>query len=418
MRCLVCGNPLELDVAIIGDQYPSAIFLEHVTEKEFGLRKSSLNLSRCLNTSCSLVQLTEPVNLEMVYMHYPYQSGTTATMRSILSSVVDESLSYQSLQTGEVILDIGGNDGTLLSLINRPDCRLINIDAASHIEQEYQISNYTYINTRFEREAYLTLDIPAPKLIFCVAVFYQVIDPLKFLQDVVAIMNNESLLVLQMTYLESMYTNNIFDNVVHEHITYFSLASFTYVAELAGLKVLGARVVESYGGSLRVFLVTTTSSKIIQSLKSTVQNIVALESEKGIERTETLAKFGADFRNWKATLGELLDSQFKRFGPIIGMGASTKGNMILQSLDITEKIMPFILDNNLKKIGSRTTGSFIPIVDEEKTRLTYTNVMSLPYYYDAFFKKKLSSKIESGRYLDFISPLPKPCVTRLFGDRE
>jgi NDP-4-keto-2,6-dideoxyhexose 3-C-methyltransferase len=337
-------------------------------------------------------------------------------MHSILSSVIEESLSYQTLQPGEVVLDIGGNDGTLLSLIKRPECKMINIDAASNIKQEYQISNYTYVNSKFDSEAYLTLDIPAPKLIFSVAVFYQLSNPLQFLRDVGKIMNGESLFVLQMTYLESMYTNNIFDNVVHEHVTYFSLQSFIFIAELAGLKVLGARVVDSYGGSLRVFLVKNTSLKILPNLMNETKEIMEVESQKKINSRQTLLKFGNDFEVWKSTLGELLDFQFKKYGPIIGMGASTKGNMILQSLNITEKIMPFIMDNNPKKIGSRTTGSFIPIVDEDEVIDLETNIMSLPYYYDDFFKKILSPKIGLGKFIDFISPLPKPNVTRILGE--
>ena len=416
MKCLVCESSLDLDVAVIGDQYPSAIYLDNVTESEFGLTKSSLNLSQCLNPLCNLVQLTKPIDLDIVYRHYPYQSGTTATMHSILSSVIEESLSYQTLQPGEVVLDIGGNDGTLLSLIKRPECKMINIDAASNIKQEYQISNYTYVNSKFDSEAYLTLDVPAPKLIFSVAVFYQLSNPLQFLRDVGEIMNDESLFVLQMTYLESMYTNNIFDNVVHEHVTYFSLKSFTYIAELAGLKLLGARVVDSYGGSLRAFLVKNTSLKILPNLMNKTKEILEVESQKKINSRQTLAKFGDDFEVWKSTLGELLDFQFKEYGPIIGMGASTKGNMILQSLNITEKVMPFIMDNNPKKIGSRTTGSFIPIVDEDEVIDLETNIMSLPYYYDEFFKKILSPKIGIGKFIDFISPLPKPNVTRILGE--
>jgi len=416
MKCLVCESPLDLDVALIGDQYPSAIYLDNVTESEFGLTKSSLNLSQCLNPLCNLVQLTKPIDLDIVYRHYPYQSGTTATMHSILSSVIEESLSYQTLEPGEVVLDIGGNDGTLLSLIKRPECKMINIDAASNIKQEYQISNYTYVNSKFNSEAYLTLDVSAPKLIFSVAVFYQLSNPLQFLRDVGEIMKDESLFVLQMTYLESMCTNNIFDNVVHEHVTYFSLKSFTFIAELAGLKVLGARVVDSYGGSLRVFLVKNTSLKILPDLKNKTKEILEVESKKRINSRETLAKFGDDFEVWKSTLGELLDFQFKEYGPIIGMGASTKGNMILQSLNITEKIMPFIMDNNPKKIGSRTTGSFIPIIDENEVTDLETNIMSLPYYYDEFFKKILSPKIGIGKFIDFISPLPKPNVARILGE--
>lgn len=413
MKCIACENALEVDVAIIGDQFPSAIYLAGVTEEEFGLEKSSLNLSQCQNSMCGLVQLTKPIDLDIVYKHYPYQSGTTATMNSILSSVVDEALSYIDLAPGDVILDIGGNDGTLLSLINRPDCKLVNIDTASNIHQLPHAKNYSYINAKFSCAAYHELEIPSPKIIFNVAVFYQLSNPLQFLRDIVEIMNDDSLFVLQMTYLESMYSNSIFDNIVHEHITYFSLKSFTFIAELAGLRILGARVVDSYGGSLRVFLVRSTSEKAISRLETLAREVIDTETRNKTNDLSTLSKFGDNFEIWKTRLRETLDAQVEKNGLIIGLGASTKGNMILQSLGINQEMMPFILDNNPKKIGSRTTGSYIPIVNEDDVAKLVGNVMSLPYYYDEFFKKLVSSKIERGEFVDFISPLPVPKVTRI-----
>jgi NDP-4-keto-2,6-dideoxyhexose 3-C-methyltransferase len=246
-----------------------------------------------------------------------------------------------------------------------------------------------------------------------VAVFYQLSNPLQFLRDIVEIMNDDSLFVLQMTYLESMYSNSIFDNIVHEHITYFSLKSFTYIAELAGLRILGARVVDSYGGSLRVFLVRSTSEKAISRLETLTREVIDAETRNKTNEVSTLSKFGDNFEIWKTRLRETLDAQVEKNGLIIGLGASTKGNMILQSLGINQEMMPFILDNNPKKIGSRTTGSFIPIVNEDDVAKLVGNVMSLPYYYDEFFKKLVSSKIASGEFVDFISPLPVPKVTRI-----
>jgi NDP-4-keto-2,6-dideoxyhexose 3-C-methyltransferase len=415
MKCLACQSPLDVDVAVIGDQYPSAIYLEGVTEKEFGLTKSSLNLSRCQNPDCNLVQLTNPIDLDIVYKHYPYQSGTTATMHSILGDVVSEAITYHALNPGDLVLDIGGNDGTLLGMINRPDCSLVNIDAASNIQQITHAKNYTYINSKFDSQTYQQFDFPSPKIIFNVAVFYQLNNPLQFLRNVFEIMSDDSLFVLQMTYLESMYSSKIFDNVVHEHVTYFSLMSLAHIAELAGLRIIGARVVDSYGGSLRVFLVRSSSTKTISSLNSITQEIIDAEIKNKTNDACTLSKFGDNFEIWKSTLRQKLDSQLEKNGPIIGLGASTKGNMILQSLGITEEIMPFILDNNRKKIGSRTTGSFIPIVDEDEFDELQGNIMSLPYYYDEFFKKMIRSKIGAGKFVDFISPLPEPKITRITG---
>ena len=275
-----------------------------------------------------------------------------------------------------------------------------------------------YLNSKFNREAYLSLDANAPHLIFSVAVFYQLNDPLSFLRDVGSIMNDESVFVLQMTYLNSMYSNNIFDNVVHEHITYFSLQSLMFIADLAGLKVIGASIVQSYGGSLRAYLVRSSSSKILPDLVESTKQILVSEKSNETDSLESLRKFGENFSEWQVAATQILNYQFERYGPIIGMGASTKGNMLLQALGVTSNLMPFILDNNPKKIGTKTTGSSIPIVNEDEIDKLSINILSLPYYYDDFFKKILQPKIVKGEFIDFISPLPKPNVTRIHGDSD
>jgi NDP-4-keto-2,6-dideoxyhexose 3-C-methyltransferase len=281
------------------------------------------------------VQLTNPIDLDVVYKHYPYQSGTTATMHSILTSVVDEAISYIALDPGDVILDIGGNDGTLLSLIDRPDCKLVNIDAASNIQQVPEAKNYTYINARFSNGAYRQLDFPSPKIIFNVAVFYQLSNPLQFLKDVVEIMSDDSLFVLQMTYLESMYSNSIFDNIVHEHITYFSLKSLTHIAGLVGLRIVGARVVDSYGGSLRVFLVRSTSKKTISKLETITREVIETETENKTNDISTLSKFGDDFEIWKTTLRKKLDAQVEK--KLVDTFSKVKG----------KKVIPYLADSDL-----------------------------------------------------------------------
>ena len=118
-HCISCGSPLSADIVIIGDQYPSAVF---VTEEDNldDLHPTSLNLARCSNDDCGLVQLSNEYNLQHVFDHYPYESSLTATMNSILKNVVDDAQKIINLDKNDVVLDIGGNDGTLLSLIVDP----------------------------------------------------------------------------------------------------------------------------------------------------------------------------------------------------------------------------------------------------------------------------------------------------------
>jgi hypothetical protein len=416
MACLSCGSVLEQDIVIIGEQYPSAIFLKNQTETEFGLVKSSLNLTRCSNDNCTLVQLVKPVNLDLVYQHYPYESSGTATMREILSSVVKEIDKNISLGKDDVVLDIGGNDGTLLSLFTQELRAKVNIDIASNIKQIPTERNYFYVNSKFNASEYNKLGLDSPKVIVSVAVFYQLDDPRSFCEDLKQIMDNNSILILQMTYLDSMLRFNIFDNILHEHPTYYSLFSLNYLLKGTGLKIVGAKVVNSYGGSIRVYVVKESSTLDTTNLQFDLVEIQETEIAEHTNTYEVLYAFNSKFYFWKEVAKSLIDFRYKVDGPILGIGASTKGNMILQALEINSDTMPYILDNNPKKIGTRTTGSFIPIIDENSVTDFSRNVMVLPYYYKDFFISLLKQRLVPTQYINFITPLPVPMVTLLSGE--
>src|SRR4030067_526183 len=91
-RCISCGSSLPADIVFVGDQFPSAVFLSENTPPPKDFKASSLNLTRCNNPKCGLIQLSNQYNLQYVFDHYPYESGTTATMKRILQDVLDDAL--------------------------------------------------------------------------------------------------------------------------------------------------------------------------------------------------------------------------------------------------------------------------------------------------------------------------------------
>ena len=257
--CISCGTDLPSDIVEIGDQYPSAIFLSDKDPAPPDLHVSSLNVTRCPDSSCSLIQLSYEYNLQYVFDHYPYESGSTATMKQILQDVVDDALTVVDLKPDDVVLDIGGNDGTLLGLISSPVQARINIDAAAGVKQTLISANYKHIHAHFESKTFKRLGLSSPKLITSIAMFYHLNNPLDFCRNVVEIMDSDSVWVLQMTYVGTMLEDNIFDNIVHEHVAYYSLFSVEALLAKVGLSIAEARLVESYGGSLRLFIVKDTA---------------------------------------------------------------------------------------------------------------------------------------------------------------
>lgn len=408
-KCISCNSILIDDLVKIGDQFPSAIFLEKRDEIPDGLSPSSLNLSKCSNEKCGLVQLTEIKNLQYVFDHYPYESGSTATMKEKLKSIIDDSLNYVQLNEDDIILDIGGNDGTMLSLIDQKVLAKVNIDAASGVKQRVSDKNYYHVHSKFNYKSYNSLDFQAPKLIFSVAMFYHLSDPKSFCKDIANVMSEDSIWVLQMTYLGSMLKDNIFDNIVHEHVAYYSLKSLEFLLSMFNLSIIESKVVDSYGGSLRVYIKKNATKKTIDSFRKEYYKIQKFEIKNNTNTFEGLWAFNERTQLLKATLQNIIHHINEIHGPMFGFGASTKGNMLLQLLNLDEKNISCVLDNSSKKIGTYLTGNNIPILNENIIENKCPNyIIILPYYYKNALLSIIKKKLPIGSDVNVLIPLPEP----------
>jgi hypothetical protein len=215
--------------------------------------------------------------------------------------------------------------------------------------------------------------------------------------------------VLQMTYLGTMLRDNIFDNIVHEHTAYYSLASLEALLGRVGLHIAEARIAESYGGSLRVMIVKDPARFPQEHWRKDYVKIQQFEKEHHTNSYEALYAFDSRVQLLRHSIGAVVDHLVGIGGPMWGFGASTKGNTILQFLGITSARMSCILDNSAKKIGKYTTGSMIPIVEEDShlDRLP-EYLFVLPYYYTASFVKIIRKRLRVGQHVHLFVPLPYP----------
>tara|TARA_Y100000310_G_scaffold136696_1_gene135549 strand:- start:4444 stop:5697 length:1254 start_codon:yes stop_codon:yes gene_type:complete len=403
-KCLSCGSDLSESFVDIGCQYPSAVYPENIDAMK-DLKISTLDLGICSNSDCSLVQLMEISDLGDVFERYPYESNSTATMKGILKDVVDESSKVAKIDSQSTILDIGGNDGTMLGLFNEAK-NLVNIDAAGGVNSTLDKPNYHKIVGLYSKELYGSLNLPKPDLITAVAMFYHLNDPIAFCKEVVDVMKEDSIFCIQMTYLGSMYENNIYDNIVHEHRAYYSLYSLKKVFDQVGLHIYGAKIVQSYGGSIRVYAGLDPNREISLELKESMKEIIKNEKEAKMNLPESLAMFNDRLQLLKKSTRNLIDHIVEREGPMVAFGASTKGNMICQFLGLTKEHISCVYDNSPKKIGSFLVGSNIPILDEKESENNLPKyILILPYYYLDFFKG-LVTKISKGDKHYILSPLP------------
>ena len=416
-NCIVCNNRLSGDIVFIGEQYPSAVFPEAGSDYRSELPKSSLNVAKCTHENCGLVQLSNDYDLDVVFENYPFVSGTTATMDEILADVLREGLEAVQLSSSDIVLDIGGNDGTMLSLIDQPVGKLLNIDAAHGVTSVVASNNYQRIQAKFTAKTYLDTGLKGPKLIFSVAMFYHLNDPVHFCKDVAKIMTTDSVWVIQMTYLGSMLESNIYDNIVHEHVAYYSLKSLEHLMGEVGLEVFHASVVNSYGGSIRACVRKKGSNAGSSLVELGIEELKRYETQSEVNTFEALVRFNDRVKLLKNLTRELILHINDREGLMVALGASTKGNMMCQLLGLNNKHISTVLDNNAKKIGLTMSGTDIPISDENEVLDDPPKYLFvLPYYYLSFFKKMIARKLKKSQVCYLVVPLPEPHIVKLIGE--
>ena len=362
MKCRNCNKKNFLNVVSLGNQPLSGLFYK---KKEKNLKKYKLNLIKC--NFCGLVQLDKTINPKKMFgSGYGYKSSASALMINHLKEK-NIFLKKNFLKKKKISdLDIVSNDGTFLNSFSKENL-LIGVDPSLKKFKSFYKKGIHKINNFFDQkkiEEYiykikkknLKLD-----LISSFAMFYDVQDPNKFCKDIFNLLSKNGIWVLEISYLPLMLKNLTYDQICHEHVTYYSLSVFKSIAEKNNFKIINARTNEINGGSIEIICSKKESSK-----KINYHNIKKyLNDEKKITRLA--------FKNFKKriekTKKKIIDFFSKQKNKkIIGYGASTKGNIILNQTKTNLTKLPFICDGSNFKYGMFTPGTNIKIISKEIMR--------------------------------------------------
>lgn len=403
--CRVCGNTELVPCLDLGDQYLSSIFPTDLNYRGT-LHAYPMALTLCAGpTACGLVQLRHVFDLSEMYEAYPYQSSTNPSMRRVLQSVADAGIAV-GLDRGDVVLDIGCNDGTMLSMLAGRGLILTGIDAAQNIEPVFADPDLHLRRGYFTAATYQDFNLPKAKLIFSIAMFYHLHDPVGFSRDVAACLRSDGTWIVQMVYMPSMLDTNMYDNIVHEHVGYYDLRSLAQVMTKAGLEIYDVELNDVYGGSYRVFAQHMGGPR---PTSARVTELVAAEERAGLGQPATYHAFAERIARTRDDLRAMLD-RLKRDGePVWIYGASTKGNTIAQYCGLTVADTPLAADVNPFKWGKYLIGTDIPIVTEDELHRQKPKwLLALPYSFIDGFMAREAEMVAAGS--KFILPLPNVTV--------
>ncbi len=408
-NCRVCGSKNLTPILSLGDLYISDFLGENeINEAE----KTPLDLVLCNENDggCGLLQLKHTVSNEIMYRRYWYFSGTNKTMTDELNSIAAKVEELVSLKDRDYVMDIGVNDGTLLRGYKVEGLNRTGFEPARNLEKYNSVATTKIINDFFNYEAWQKEfgDIKA-KGITAIAMFYDLDDPNKFVADVAKCLDKDGIFIIQMAYLPSMLLKNMFDNICHEHLEYYSLLSLENLLKRHNLEVFDVELNDINGGSFRIYIKHKGGGESIKTSEGAQKRINDLRGEErkmGLNDKKIYDEFASRVEKIKKEVFNFIKKEVESGKKVYVYGASTKGNTLLQYFNLDNFLIKAAAERNSAKWGKKTVGTNIPIISEEQARSEKPNYfLILPWHFLKEFKKREAEYFKNGG--KFIVPLPE-----------
>jgi len=388
--CRLCGASELSDIFSLGEQYINDFVPQEKVGK--GLQ-APLDLVMCNN--CSLLQLRHSAPQELLYSRfYWYRSGVTDTMRIALRDITSQIEELVNLSPGDVVVDIGANDGTMLAEYTVNGIKKVGCEPADNLIDLLRENTEYVMHDFWSYERYMELagqwGFGKAKVITAIGMFYDLEDPNKFIKDAQRALADDGVFVAQLMCLTPMLEKNDLGNVCHEHLEYYSLDSLKYLFETNGLEMFKIDENEVNGGSYRIFA---------RHLKGT-----GIDYEEKVTRDEIMG-FAKRVQENRDSCVSFIKEEVAKGKTVYVYGASTKGNVILQYYGLDHNLITAAAERSPEKWGKYTIGSWIPIVSEAEAREAQPDYfLVLPWaFFDEFYVREKEWRAKGGK---FIVPLP------------
>ena len=359
---------------------------------------------------CKLVQLDQNFSSKKMYgMNYGYRTSLNKSMKKHILEKKKILKEIVNLKKNSTVLDIGSNDGTFLNSFNKEKFNLIGIDPTIKKFGKYYKPGIIKSSKFFSYKNFKQVSKKSKaNLITSFSMFYDLQDPLKFTKDINKCLDVNGIWHFEQSYLLDMIKKNSYDTICHEHLEYYSIHSINYIIKKSQLKIIDIKRNNINGGSIAVTAAKSNSK--YKECTSVINRYLKNETDKKINTKKTYKIFFSKFLKEKNKLITLLNSLKKNGKTIIGYGASTKGNVLLQWCGIDNKKIDFIYDINEDKNNCYTPGTNIPIYKNLKSTQAKTiYFLVLPWHFKKFILKKEKNNKNKIKQ-KFIFPLPKLVV--------
>lgn len=403
-NCRICGGSEFELVVDLGWQALSGIFPRNPNRTDFP--GGPLRLLRCTSTfGCGLVQLDRNFDQTILYGEtYGYRSGLNPSMVAHLKRRIADVMSRVNLNHGDVVIDIGSNDGTTLGFYP-PELTRIGIDPTSQkFGKSYPVGAISVPEFFSAKVALETTAGSKSKVITSFSMFYDLEDPQKFVNEVASVLASDGIWILEQSYLPLMLSEIAFDTICHEHLEYYGIRQIDWLLERANLEIVDIELNKVNGGSIAICAAHKGRFQISES----VSQARIEEQEIWSHNSSAFSDFAHNVAKASQAIRGFVHSRLAANETIAALGASTKGNVLLQYVGLTNSEISAIGEVNPEKFGCETPGSWIPIQPQDAVlQKNHDYYIVLPWHFRDFF---LTSPVFADKTLVF--PLPHLAIVR------
>ncbi len=400
VQCRAGGGGHLVSVLDLGVQALTGVFPASASQK---VTAGPLELVWCPESG--LLQLKHSYNpSEMYGENYGYRSGLNASMVRHLEAKVRHLQRIVELRSGDVALDIGSNDATLLKSYAVPGLAKVGIDPTGAKFKSYYTEDIQLVPDFFSRANFEMASSRKAKIVTSIAMFYDLEDPVDFARQAASVLDDGGIWHFEQSYMPSMLRTNSYDTICHEHLEYYSLGVLKGVMEKSGLRVIDVQMNAINGGSFAVTVAKTGSA--FKANAAMINWLLEQEKRMGLETPRPFRDFEERVFRHREDLRRLVRSLVKDGKKILGYGASTKGNVLLQFCGFTPADIPAIAEVNPEKFGRVTPGTHIPIVSEADAKALRPDFfLVLPWHFKTgILEREKEFLLEGGK---MIFPFPE-----------
>ncbi len=400
--CQVCDSPHLEPVLFLGYLPPvNKLLLTGQAPSEQPSYPAAL--LRC--PKCELAQLGLIVDPRILFPpEYPYTSATTTILRHNFAELYRECRTLIDLKPDDLVVDIGSNDGTLLS--NFAGSHRVQGVEPADVGKSADQRGIPTITAFFNAEsaARVKAEKGQAKLITAANVFAHIEDIHGVVDSIVSLLAEDGVFISESHYLLSLVETLQYDTIYHEHLRYYSLRSLTYLLKMHGLSVFHAKRIPTHGGSIRVYASRPGKYPVQDGLKT-----ILAEEEAFHLNVENLREFKKKVVISKLQLHSLLLDLKTRNQRIFAIGAPSRASTLINYVGLDDGILDCVLEiEGSHKIGKNVPGTVIPIVSEARLFEEQPEYALLLSWHIA--DELIPKLVQKGFRGDFIVPLPVPRI--------